>query len=453
MQSIELPNLPNGWTVTELQNCVDILDGQRVPVNSREREKRRGNIPYYGATGQIGWIDDFLFDQELLLLGEDGAPFFDPTKNKAYIIKGKSWVNNHAHVLRAKDSITTNSYLCYYLNNFRYDGYVSGTTRPKLNQAPMRRIPIKLAPLNEQKRIVCKIEELFTKLDAGIEYLKKARIELKRYKQSVLKAAFEGELTKQSAGDEPASDLLENICVKNDKKPNSISRSGRIEESLRSLPRGWAWTTIGNITENLDGKRIPVSDEKRKLMKGSYPYYGASGIIDYVNSFIFDGSFLLIGEDGANLLSRSTPIAFIATGKFWVNNHAHVLSTLGNIPLAYIESYFNSIDLSEWVTGTAQPKLTQAKMNSIPIPLAPLKEQDRIVEKIALALSACNNTGQIIDQNLLHAQKLRWTILNEAFQGKLVPQDRNDEPAETLLTRIGELRKPAIMANSAHFSS
>jgi type I restriction enzyme S subunit len=85
--------LPKGWVKTKLGEVVDVLDSQRVPINSEERRFRRGNIPYYGATGQVGWIDSHLFDEELVLLGEDGAPFLDSDKPKAYIIGGKSWVN------------------------------------------------------------------------------------------------------------------------------------------------------------------------------------------------------------------------------------------------------------------------------------------------------------------------------------------------------------------------
>src|ERR1035437_369592 len=103
--------LPKEWTESDLRDCVDILDNQRVPVNSNERAKRPGTVPYYGATGQVGYIDDFLFNEELLLIGEDGAPFLDKSKPIAYLIQGKSWVNNHAHILRAKPGVTSNQYL------------------------------------------------------------------------------------------------------------------------------------------------------------------------------------------------------------------------------------------------------------------------------------------------------------------------------------------------------
>jgi type I restriction enzyme, S subunit len=127
--------LPDGWHLLELENCVDILDNWRKPINAGEREKRISGkdasklFPYYGATGKVGLIDDYLLDEEVVLLGEDGAPFLDFGKDKAYIVRGKSWVNNHAHVLKARDGILTNLFLMHYLNYFDYHGYVTGTTR------------------------------------------------------------------------------------------------------------------------------------------------------------------------------------------------------------------------------------------------------------------------------------------------------------------------------------
>ena len=110
----ETEGLPEGWTKTNLENCINILDSKRVPINSNERSKRYGSIPYYGATGQIGWIDDYLFNETLVLLGEDGAPFLETFKDKAYIIYGKSWVNNHAHVLQGMSNILLNKFLMYF---------------------------------------------------------------------------------------------------------------------------------------------------------------------------------------------------------------------------------------------------------------------------------------------------------------------------------------------------
>ena len=176
-----------------LEQAADILDSYRKPVNNKERLNLiKGKpldelFPYYGATGQVGWIDSFLTDGEYILLGEDGAPFLNPYAEKAYIIYGKTWVNNHAHILRSK---TNNEFLCYYLNYFNYKNYVSGTTRLKLTQAQMRKIPIPNIPSDEQFRIVARIEELFSELDKAVDTLKTTKEQLEVYRQAVLKDAF-----------------------------------------------------------------------------------------------------------------------------------------------------------------------------------------------------------------------------------------------------------------------
>ncbi len=164
--------IPQSWRWQPLGDLVEILDSQRVPVSSVERNRRTSGkdpsqlTPYYGATQQTGWIDSHLFDEELLLLGEDGVPFDEPYKSKAYLITGKSWVNNHAHVLRGCVGMVVNRYLVHWLNVFDYEGTISGTTRSKLTQGKMIEIPVPLPPLPEQRRIVAKVDELMTLCNA-----------------------------------------------------------------------------------------------------------------------------------------------------------------------------------------------------------------------------------------------------------------------------------------------
>jgi type I restriction enzyme S subunit len=128
---------------------------------------------------------------------------------------------------------------------------------------------------------------------------------------------------------------------------------------------------------NCDNKRKPITSGKR--IAGEYPYYGASGIVDYVEGYIFDGDYLLVSEDGANLLARNTPIAFSISGKNWVNNHAHVLQFDTYTERKFVEYYLNMIDLSKYISGGAQAKLTQQSLNEIPIPVPSMEEQERIV--------------------------------------------------------------------------
>ena len=187
--------IPEGWEIFNLYELVDILDSERKPVNQNERAKRPGQVPYYGASGQVGTIDKALFDEELVLLGEDGVQFFDPYKQKAYKIQGPAWVNNHAHVLRSHKDAYLPSLLVAFLNQFDYRGRATGTTRLKLTQAAMREIPVLTPPFEEQKVIVEILKEQFTRLEAslGIAYgIEKHALVFRR---SLLHAAFTGQLT------------------------------------------------------------------------------------------------------------------------------------------------------------------------------------------------------------------------------------------------------------------
>ena len=140
---------------------------------------------------------------------------------------------------------------------------------------------------------------------------------------------------------------------------------------------GYAYVTFEDISENCDSQRKPVTKGNRSA--GQYPYYGASGIVDYVDEYIFDGDYLLISEDGANLVARVTPIAFSITGKNWVNNHAHVLKFTDPYQQRYVEIYLNGMDLSKYISGAAQPKLNQKNLNTISIPMPKKSEVKRIV--------------------------------------------------------------------------
>ncbi|STV47396.1 type I restriction-modification system [Klebsiella pneumoniae] len=145
-------------------------------------------------------IDDFIFDEELIALGEDGVPFFDGQKNKAYMLYGKTWVNNHAHVLKAIQGLSHNKFLCYFLNQFDYHDYVNGGTRLKLTQANMRKIPVRFAPFSEQKIIAEKLDILLAQVDSTKARLEQIPQILKRFRQAVLAAAVNGKLADRLDG-------------------------------------------------------------------------------------------------------------------------------------------------------------------------------------------------------------------------------------------------------------
>jgi len=178
-------SVPLTWDVRPLGDLVDILDSRRIPVSAPERAKRLGEIPYYGAAGPVGWIDKALFDEPLVLLGEDGVQFFDPNKSKSYLVDGPAWVNNHAHVLRARE-IIERKFLNCYLNSADYRGFANGTTRLKLTQAAMKQIPVPVPPVSEQCRIVDLLEDHLSHIDAADRSVAASILRLNRLRDSAL---------------------------------------------------------------------------------------------------------------------------------------------------------------------------------------------------------------------------------------------------------------------------
>jgi type I restriction enzyme, S subunit len=180
-------------------------------------------------------------------------------------------------------------------------------------------------------------------------------------------------------------------------------------------PKGWPLVEFGKLVENQDSRRVPVKSSDRDGRKGHYPYYGASGIIDWVDDYLFDGDRLLIGEDGANLVARSTPVAYIARGKYWVNNHAHVLAENGRANLRFLEFFVEQSDLKPFISGTAQPKLNRSNLDRIPVPLPPMALQQEFagrtaaVEKLATAHRA----------SLAELDTLFAVLQFRAFRGEL----------------------------------
>ena len=294
----------------------------------------------------------------------------------------------------------------------------------------------------------------------------------KDLKNSILQMAVEGKLVPQDPTDEPATVLLERIreekhkliaegkakfpkggesiiYIASDGSPyeKRVDAKGRVlsekcivdEVPFEELPEGWAWTRLESALVNRDSERIPVSVADRERLAKIYDYYGASGIIDKVDDYLFDKPLLLIGEDGANLLMRSKPIAFLARGKYWVNNHAHVLDGINEQYLKYVALFINSISLAPYVTGTAQPKMNQAKMGSIIISIPPEVEQGKILAKVDELMPLVEEYGQFenarekLDTEL--PGRLRKSVLQMAVQGPA------DEPASELLGRIREQRR------------
>ena len=487
------------WIETLLPNVCDILDNLRKPINATERNKRiEGKkqselYPYYGATGQVGYIDDYLTDGDFVLIGEDAAPFLDYTKDVAFKISGKTWVNSHAHILK---SYFNDDFLRHYLNQFQFKDYVSGTTRLKLTQGAMKRMPVRVAPLPIQRSIVSKIESLFSDLDNGIANLKKAQEQLKIYRQAVLKKAFEGELTKKWREKQTnlptAEELLEQIKKERQNhynkqlegwkkavkeweengmegrkplKPQLYKKFASLSETdisnLPILPKNWKWEKFGNVcVKIMDGTHF----SPKNIGTGAYKYITAKNIkegridltkISYVTKDVHEeiysrcdvkkGDILYI-KDGAT------------TGKAAINNldeefsllsSVAVFRTSNNLILSKFLEYFLNAQITRnrmlsFIAGVAITRLTLVKLNNSVFIICPIEEQHQIVREIESRLSVCDKVEESIIESLEKAKALRQSILKKAFEGKLLSkeeiekckQEKEYEPAAVLLERI-----------------
>ncbi len=179
------------WKRKKLGELCDILDSQRKPITKRDRTA--GEYPYYGATGIVDYVNDFIFNEPLVLVGEDGAKW-ESGENTAFTIEGKCWVNNHAHVLRPHRKIVIDNWLVHYLNHSNLSEFVSGLTVPKLNQGSLREIPIPLPPLSEQQRIVGLLDALSAETKCLACLYERKLATLASLKKSLLHQAFAGEL-------------------------------------------------------------------------------------------------------------------------------------------------------------------------------------------------------------------------------------------------------------------
>ena len=315
-----------------------------------------------------------------------------------------------------------NPYILTFIESPVFRCQLDGVKTETINQITQDMIKeqlIPIPPLAEQIRINEKLEELMPYIEkygaAHLETTKLNETFPDMLKKSILQEAVQGKLIPQDPADEPASVLLERIRaekeqlikagkIKRDKHESVIFRRDNshyekldgIERCIDDeipfdIPENWVWARFGTAMINRDAERIPLSVNEREKLQKIYDYYGASGVIDKVDRYLFSKPLLLIGEDGANLLTRSKPIAFIANGQYWVNNHAHVIDSSDELLLEYVATYINAINLAPYVTGTAQPKMNQEKMNSILIPIPPTGEQFRIVQKINQIFSVIAN--------------------------------------------------------------
>lgn len=412
--------VPENWVwVRLIGNVNSCLDGYRKPINSSERAKRVGKVPYYGATGQVGWIDDYLTNEHLVLLGEDGAPFLDLLKDKAYIIFGEAWVNNHAHILKSYFGEIGNVFLMHYLNMVDYKDYVKGTTRLKLTQGSMQLMPFPLPPLSEQQRIVERIEELFAKLDEAKERLQEVADSFAVRKAAILHKAFTGELTKQWRLENGVSDesweekTIGEIC-----KIGSGGTPSRKHEEYYNGNIPWiktgelAWNVITESEEYITDEAVANSSAKM--------HFAGSVLVAMYGQGLTRGKAAILGINATT------------------NQAVCALQPLELLTSEFLFYYFmkNYWQFREEAVGGNQPNYSAKMISNWLINLPTLPEQHEIVRLIDDLLARERSVQQATEQALASIDLMKKSILARAFRGELGTNKASEASALELLKQV-----------------
>lgn len=363
--------LPDGWCLTDIGELLINRDGERKPVSSVIRSKQTSKIyDYYGAAGVIDKVDSYLFDERLLLIGEDGANLLSRNKNNAFFAEGRYWVNNHAHVLDATDKNLLD-FIAIVINSMKLDDYITGSAQPKLSQDNLNKIPIVLPPLAEQQRIIAEIKKWFTLIDQIEQDKADLQTTIELTKSKILDLAIHGKLVPQDPNDEPAIELLKRI------NPDfTPCDNGHYTQ----LPEGWAICKMKQITSITNGK----SQKNVETLNGIYPIYGSGGVIGRANQYLCIAGSTIIGRKG----TINNPI--FVEEHFWNVDTAFGLKANDAILDKYLYYFCLSFDFSKLDKSTAMPSLTKTSIGNVLIPIPPYKEQERIVAKIDMVLDTMN---------------------------------------------------------------
>ena len=351
---------PTGVLYCEMGKLAQIGTGKS---NGNEAEDN-GEYPFFIRSPIVKRKNCYEYDEEAIIIPGEGG-----VGDIFHYINGKYALHQRVYRIHFTTKDVDTRFMYYYLSaNFKVfiqrkavNATVTSIRKPMIEQ-----VPIPLHPLPIQQEIV-RILDTFTNLTAELTAELTARRKQYEY----------------------------------------------YRDELLTFGEDVDYKTLPEISVNCDRQRKPVTKGKRN--SGSYPYYGASGIVDYVSDYIFEGDYLLISEDGANLLARSTPIAFSISGKNWVNNHAHVLKFETDVMRKYVEIYLNSIGLERYISGGAQPKLNQDNLNKIPIPVPENHRIQTIVDILTKFDKLCNDLGAGIPAEVSARQKQY-----EYYRGKLL---------------------------------
>lgn len=465
--------LPEGWELVPLLDLGELIRGVTYAKNDASDSPFSGSVPVLRANN----IQDRHFELDGLVYvpSELVSPVQIIAKGDVVIATSSGSIAVVGKAAQAQEDLGAGfgafcglirpsreispGYFGHFFSSEHYRSSVSAMARGvninNLKKSHFESLCLPLAPLDEQRRIATKLDATLADVDACRQRLDGVAAILKRFRQAVLAAATSGELTREWREDNPIDeDTGDNEVASLIEKWISSQLRGKAkipaEPDLRcwttEIPQSWHLGSVSMFAECLDSQRIPVKKDKRNAVQGTYPYYGANGIVDMVDEYIFDGELVLVTED-ETFYGREKPIAYRSSGKCWVNNHAHVLRPEDAVAADYLCYCLMHYPVLPWLTGTTgRAKLTQGVLNSLPVAIPPRIEMERIVSRVQELFSLADQLEAKLTDARKIVDRLTPALLAKAFRGELVPQDPSEEPASVLLERIRAARQEEAAA-------
>lgn len=343
--------MTSNWESITLGDAITLQRGFDLP----EYRRRPGKIPVVTSSGISGYHNEAKVKAPGVVIGRYG------TIGLVHYVREDYWPHNTS--LYVKDFKGNHPrFISYLLQTVNYEAHSDKSSVPGVNRNHLHSTNIYLPPLPEQQAIA----RILGALDDKIELNRRINHTLEDMARALFKSWFVDfdPVTAKAGGQVPFGMNSEAASL----FPSDFEETG---EGL--IPKGWKYVNIGEVMTNLDSRRVPLSGAQRLQRRGIYPYYGAASIMDYIDDYLFDGIYLLVGEDGSVEDSDGMAVTQYAWGKFWVNNHAHVLQGKNNISTEHIYIHYKFEPIAPYVTGAVQPKINQGNLNRMPF-LLPTKE-------------------------------------------------------------------------------
>ncbi len=392
----------NEWIETTVGEYIPFIYGKNLPKSSR----RNGNISVYGSNGAVGSHSEAYVYSAGIIIGRKGSV------GAVHFSKEPFWPIDTAFFIKKQNAYEL-LYDFYLLKSLGLEHMNSDSAVPGLNRDNAHALKIKI-PKEKNYRI--SIGKWISTLDDKIENNRQMNETLEQMARAIFKSWFVDfdPVHAKAAGKKPARMDAATAAL----FPDSFGENG--------LPMGWKYGKLGDAMSIYDSKRIPLSKIQREKKHGTYPYYGATSCMDYVDEYLFDGIYLLMGEDGSVARENGTPFLQYVWGQFWVNNHAHVLQGANGFSTEHLFCGLNSVNVFPYVTGAVQPKLNQANMKRIPL-VMPTKS---VLKAFSDSISPFFDKRRLnIEENKALAE-LRDVLLPKLMSGEIRIKDAEREAQE-----------------------